>query len=232
LNFILKYQYIYRRFVIKHLAKIFARGEINKLAIALKMNTIEEIRNEIKKYFVPNGKINESKIIFSPNRKYRIETHSYTQSKPNCNWEVTKVEVFNVFEKKLLFSFFVNEGTFFHSWLTKEGIEYLLCAEDFCGGQTVMDLSNKIMSSYTTSEDGLIWMKHLLSPNQKLLAVLGCFWGTASFIRVYHFDKPMDLPLQIAYEPNWVGFDMVEWIDNKSLKVLKTENEYEVVELL
>jgi hypothetical protein len=79
--------------------------------------------------------------------------------------------------------------------------------------------------------DGLIWTKHLLSPDEKLLAVFGCGWGSAFFVTVYHFDNPMELPLQIAFEPSWTGYDIEEWIDNKSLKVKKTEDVFEVLEL-
>ena len=195
------------------------------------MNNIETVRNEIKEFFNPNSEIIETEIIFSPNKKYRVEINSYKQNKPDRNWEVTKVEIFNEPEQKMIFSFFVNEGTFYYSWVTKEKIEYLLCAEDLCGGQTIIDLTNQKMSSYSLNNDGLIWTKHLLSPDEKLLAVFGCGWGSAFFVTVYHFDKPMELPFQIAYEPSWTGYDIEEWIDNKSLKVKKTEEEFEVLEL-
>jgi hypothetical protein len=195
------------------------------------MNNIEIVRNEIKEFFNADSQIIENEIIFSPSGKYRVETNSYKQNKPDRNWEVTKVEIFNESQQKIIFSFFVNEGTFYYSWVTKGQIEYLLCAEDLCGGQTVIDLTNQKLSSYSLNNDGLIWTKHLLSPDEKLLAVFGCGWGSAFFVTVYHFDKPMELPLQIAYEPSWTGYDIEAWIDNKSLKVKKTEDEFEVLEL-
>lgn len=195
------------------------------------MNYIETIRDEIKQYFNPNNAMGNSNETFSPNNKYRVETISFRQEKPGCNWESTKVEIYQNDNSALLFSFFVNEGTFYHSWVTKNEVEYLLCAEDLCGGQTVIDLTNKVFSSYTTNDDGFIWIKHLLSPNKDLLAVFGCFWGSAFFVIVYHFDKPMDLPLKIAYEPSWNGYDIIEWIDNKTLRVEKSKDEIEILEL-
>ena len=167
------------------------------------MNKIEIVRNEIKEFFNPSSEIIETEFIFSPNGKYRVETNSYKQNKPDHNWEVTKIEVFYNIEQKNIFSFFVNDGMFYHSWVTKGEIEYLLCAEDLCGGQTVIDLTNRKMSSYSLNNDGLIWTKHLLSPNQKLLAVFGCGWGSEFFLTIYHFDNPMVLPLKIAFEPSW-----------------------------
>lgn len=196
------------------------------------MNQIETIRNEIRQYFNPANVIgNSSETFFSPSNKFRVETISFRQEKPGCNWEVTKVEIFQNDHPTLLFSFFVNEGTFYHSWITKNGTDYLLCAEDLCGGQTVVDFSNKTMSSYTTDDDGLIWVKHLLSPNEKLLAVLGCGWGSAFFVTVYHFDKPMELPLTIAYEHGWTGYDIIEWIDDNTLKVETQKDKIEILTL-
>lgn len=196
------------------------------------MNYIETIRDEIQQYFNPNNAIsNSNETIFSPNNKYRIETIRFRQEKPDCNWEATKVEIYLNENSTLLFSFFINESQFFHSWVTKNEVEYLLCAEDLCGGQTVIDLTNKVMSSYTTNDDGLIWENHLLSPNEDFLAVMGCYWATASFVTVYHFDKPMDLPLKVAYQPDWAGYDIVEWIDNKTLKVAKSKDEIETLQL-
>ena len=59
------------------------------------MNYIETTRNEIKQYFNPNNAIDNSKeSIFSPNAKYRVDTISFLQEKPGCNWVATKVEIF------------------------------------------------------------------------------------------------------------------------------------------
>jgi hypothetical protein len=196
------------------------------------MNNIDKIRKEILQYFNPDNEIiGSDEIFFSPSGHYRVQTKSFKQNKPDSNWNVTKVEVYETINNEIIFSFLVNEDTFFHSWVTKNETEYLLCAEDLCGGQTIIDLSNKKMSSFTTDDDGLIWTKHLLSPDEKLLAVFGCGWGSPFFITVYYFDKPMELPLQIAYEPSWTGYDMTEWIDNNSLRVKESENEEFILEL-
>ncbi len=196
------------------------------------MNFIETIRAETKQYFNPNNAIENSKeTIFSPNNKYKVETILFNQEKPDCNWVVTKIEIYENENSRLLFSFFLNDSHFFHSWLTKNEVEYLLCAEDLCGGQTVIDLTNQQMSSYTTNDDGFIWAKHLLSPNQDFLAVFGCFWACPYLVTVYHFDKPMELPLKIAHQPDWEGYDMIEWLDDKTLSVEKSKDETEIIRL-
>lgn len=195
------------------------------------MNYIETVRKEFEQFFNPDNPIIDREMFLSPSGNYKVETTSYKFDKPDTNIEISKIDVFNNNNSNLLFSFFINEGNFFHSWVTKNKTEYLLCAEDLCGGQTVIDLTNKSMSSYTTNDDGLIWTKHLLSPNEDLLAVFGCGWGSAFFVTVYHFDKPMDLPLRIAYEPSWTGYDIIEWVDNKTLKVEKSKDQIETLEL-
>ncbi len=194
------------------------------------VNRIEEVRNETHRYFNPDNKIeNSQETIFSPDGNYRIETTAFRLDQPDHNSEATKVEIYDESTLSPLFSFFVNEGTFFHSWIKKGSIDYLLCSEDLCGGQTVLDLTNKVMSSFTANEDGFIWTKHLLSPNEKLLAVMGCGWGTETFIIVYHFDQPMELPLQIAFEPKWTGYDIIEWVDNRTLKIKSTKDEIDLL---
>jgi hypothetical protein len=194
------------------------------------MNHIEKIRDEVQRYFSPNAEIPGSEeLILSPNGNYSVKTTVFRQTEPLSNLEVTKVEIYETQYFKLLQSFFVNCDTFFHSWVTKNKIEYLLCSEDLCGGQTVIDLTNNKMSSYTQNNDGFIWTKHLLSPNENLLAVFGCGWGTDYFVIVYHFDNPLELPLKIAYEPKWTAYDVIEWVDNKRLKVKNTSSSEESI---
>lgn len=187
------------------------------------MNNIEIIRKEVVEHFNKENLIPGTEEIFvSPDGKYRAETRMFRQTKPGCNWEVTEVEIFETQNSTRLFTFFVNYGTFFHSWVKKDDIDYLICAEDLYGGQTIIDLSNKKMSSYSPKTDGYIWTTHILSPDKTLLAVFGCIWGSPYFTIIYHFEDPMLLPLKIAYEPDWTGYGVIEWLDNKSLLVKDT----------
>ena len=41
----------------------------------------------------------------------------------------------------------------------------------------------------------------------------------------------MELPLKIAYEPVWGGYDILEWVDNKSLRVEKSKGDIEILTL-
>lgn len=190
------------------------------------MNHIEEIRKEITTYLDLNSKIKDSKsTINSPTKKYRVETSEYKQTKPDTNWEVTKVEIFDHPTGEKLFSFFSNWGTFFHGWATKNNVDYLLCAEDIYGGQTVIDLTNKKIESYSPGEDGFIGTDYYISPNAEVLGVVGCYWACPYVIKFYKFDKPMQLPLTEFYEVELKENldEKISWADNETI-VFKNEN--------
>ena len=107
------------------------------------MNNIEKTRAEIKTYFDSDQSVNGSQSSSkSLTGDYHLETIEYQQSKPDVNWTVTEVKVFNKKTKKIIFEFFTDYHSFFHDWLIKEEAEYLIGAEVLCGGQTIIDLSN------------------------------------------------------------------------------------------
>jgi len=58
------------------------------------MNHIEKIRAEIKAAFDHTQLTAYNKEIFvSPSGNFKLETANYWQTKPDYNWEVTKVEI-------------------------------------------------------------------------------------------------------------------------------------------
>jgi len=181
------------------------------------MNHIDKIRKEMQELYHPDNYVANSKeIIYSPNKDYRAETSVF--GRKDCNIGMTKVDIFEKNKSNLLFSFFVNEEAFFHSWIKKDKTEYLLCAEDLCGGQTVIDLTNIKMSSYSPNDDGFIWTDFHLSPNGKTLATIGCYWACPNVIKLFDFSDPMDLPLREIKELEISNSETIkEWLDNKTL---------------
>lgn len=190
-------------------------------------NRIEEVRDEIKKFFDQTKFVEKSQETFiSPNGRFRLETSEFLQTKDDVNWSVTKVEIFDNQSNARLFDFFSSDGRFFHSWLQTEKTEYLICAEDLCGGQTVIDLTNKQMSSFSENEDGFIWTEFHLSPDGKTLATIGCFWACPFVIKLYDFTNPLELPLKEIKEVDLIGSEkIIGWLDNNSFKTegIKTE---------
>jgi hypothetical protein len=192
------------------------------------MNNIEKERAEIRRYFDPQNFIEGSlETSYSPNNRYRLLSSSYRQTKPDLNWIATKVEIYDNSTDEKLFDFISNDR-FFHAWLTANDIEYLVCAEDMFGGQTVIDLTNKQMASYSPGEDGFIWTEFFLSPDGRTLATIGCIWACPFQIKVYDFSDPMNLPLPGVKEIDLIGSEtFAGWLDDKTFKTEGIETDYE-----
>lgn len=199
------------------------------------MNKINELRAEILKYFSSKSIINDSKkIFFSPNNNYRLEIIQYKQNKTEVNWIVTRVEIYDNISNKSLFYFYCDSDRFFYSWVIKNNIEYLICAENLCGGQTVVDLINRKLSSYSSGEDGFVSVEYHLSPNKDILGVIGCFWGCPYVIKLYKFTNPLDLPLTEIQEIKLLDNDeiFVEWVGNDAIKLRDKNIKERIVKVL
>ena len=185
------------------------------------VNNIEKIRTETQKYFETCQSIDGSDFNeISPSKNYKLETALYKQSKPDVNWEVTKVSISDLKTNEVFFDFFLDSSEFFHSWIMKDNTEFLMCAEVLCGGQTVIDLTHRKMESYAAPEEGFIWTSFNLSPSGNKLAVIGCYWACPYEIKIYEFNNPLVLPLaEIETIPLETNNDNIEWIDDQSFKI-------------
>jgi hypothetical protein len=195
------------------------------------MNHIEEIRADIKDYFDPTNLIECSvERSISPSGNYRLATSSFSQTKPNCNWVVTKVEIFENKLSEIVFSFFCNDDQFFYSWLEQADTEYFICAEDIFGGQTIIDLTSKKMESYSPKEDGFIWTDFYLSPDGKYLATIGCYWACPFIIKLFDFTNPLSLPLTELREIALLDNDeiILGWTNNETIRTKGIVREREI----
>ena len=198
------------------------------------MNQIDKIRAEVKAFFDPTKlKLDSREFIISPNQKYRLATSEYRQNKKGVNWNVTKVEVYDLPLEERIFDFFGNSSRFFFEWLNKDSVDYLICAEDLFGGQTVIDLTHRKMESFSPGEDGFIWTEFYLSPDGNKLATIGCYWACPYEVKIYDFNKPLDLPLKELH-----GFELLDaneqfvaWLDDETIKLKGMKREIEIEEL-
>ena len=189
------------------------------------MNYIEKIRAEIKEDFDEQTfQKGDFETFVSPSNKFRLDTTNFWLKEPN--WNLTKVEVYELISNEKLFDFFINESRFFYGWLTKNNIDYLICAEDIFGGQTVVDLTNRKMVGYSPKEDGFIWTDFHLSPDGKTLATIGCYWACPYVIKLFDFTDPMNLPLPEIKEIQLLQNNEIitAWLDNDTIQLSLSES--------
>ena len=197
------------------------------------MNHIDRIRTDIKKDF--NEKTfqkGDFETFLSPSKQFRLDATNFWSKE--LNWDLTKVEIYDQILNEKLFDFFVNESRFFYGWVKAKEVDYLLCAEDIFGGQTVVDLTNRTMTGYSPNEDGFIWTDFHLSPDGKILATIGCYWACPYIIKIFDFSDPMKLPLTEIKEIELLDNDeiILGWLDNETLQMkgVKREREPEYFE--
>jgi dipeptidyl aminopeptidase/acylaminoacyl peptidase len=190
------------------------------------MNYIEKIRAEIKRDF--NGQTfqkGDFETFISPCNKFRLETTNFWLKDPNR--DLTKVEVYDQNSNTKILDFFVNESRFFYGWLTKNNIDYLVCAEDIFGGQTVVDLTNKKIVGFSPNEDGFIWTDFHLSPDGNTLATIGCYWACPYVIKLFDFKNTMNLPLTEINEIRLLENNEIItcWLDGNTIELSLSETE-------
>ena len=197
------------------------------------MNHIDTIRIDIKKDF--NEKTfqkGDFETFQSPSGQFRIDATNYWLKEPV--WDLTKVEIYDQKINEKILDFFINESRFFHGWVTAKNIDYLICAEDIFGGQTVVDLTNRQMKGYSPNEDGFIWTDFHLSPDSKTLATIGCYWACPYVIKLFDFSDPLNLPLAEIREIELLDNDeiILGWVDNETLQMkgVKRQGEPEYFE--
>jgi len=192
------------------------------------LNYIETVRNEIRKGFNEETfQKGDIETYLSPSNHFRIDTTNFFSKEPS--WDLTKVEIFNIKLNEKLFDFFVNESRFFYGWVTTNNIEYLVCAEDIFGGQTIIDLTNRQIEGYSPNEDGFIWKDFHLSPDGTKLATIGCYWACPNVIKIFDFANPLQLPLKEISEIRLLDNDeiILGWLDNLTLQMKGIQRERE-----
>lgn len=192
------------------------------------MNYIEKVRAEIRKNFNENNFSKaDIELSLSPSKSYRLQATNYCSK--DTHWALTKVEIYHQSTNEKLFDFLVNHSQFFYAWLIKANNEFLICAEDVFGGQTVIDLHDRKIASYSPNEDGFIWTEFHLSPDGNTLATIGCYWACAYVIKIFDFSNPLDLPLKETKEIELIGNDevIVKWLDNETFCTKGFERVYE-----
>lgn len=149
--------------------------------------------SDYTKYFVPENHIATKDGIASPFGKWLVKISEYKTKKGCDNYSCAKILDSKTNEEILIA--YRNYPTFFHQWIIKNNIEYLMCSEAYMG-QTCLNPANKQKATMSQPKDeNFCWSgPWILSPDGKTLAVVGCYWGAPYEILFYDFSNPMEIP--------------------------------------
>lgn len=189
-------------------------------------NTIEETREWIHQHFIPElSFMVEKNVHILAGAKYYVFATEYHRGLPSqasivLGDEVrpvqsvvffTKIEVYkndtdeNATDEKIC-EYVRNEDRPLIEWIEKDGIDYLICPEDFLG-QSILDLTNRNLYSFSFENDAykehpaaeFIWRAVFPSLDKSKLAVFGSYLGSPWYTIVFDFSNPTSLPYPILF---------------------------------
>ncbi len=164
----------------------------------------------------------ERQEIVSPSGNFRLTLDSYSAG--SNSWEYTRGRVRRVGSRKIVADVKRNYSHFWHSWINhSNGDEYLLCGEDY-QGQTVINLTQGTVRNFFPDSGheglGFCWTSAYPSPDSKIIAVDGCYWGCPADIVFFDFSKPDELPyLEYLRVSNQIGCE--GWLDDNRFKLTR-----------
>ncbi len=194
------------------------------------MNFIYRIRQDIETYTPGSIALSEEKeTIYSPDKRFYFDATPIQMNVPNANWTTLLIEIFDELSKERIGRFIRNDDRYFYHWLESSNSYYLFLSEDYMG-ESLFDLNNKILYSYTVDhnkEEGFIWFDFIPSPDKSKIAIIGCYWGSELGVIVYDLAKLPQLPLPRLNEFISLDDAKIKWINNTELgfynRELKTE---------
>lgn len=194
-------------------------------------NHINDVRKRIRAAFSEQNIVDDAGQEFvSPNGRYRIKQTVFQQSVDKWNWRVSRIEVFDR-DGNLVSSFLIDDDNFFHLWILAGENEYLLYAENMCGGNSVLNLKTREIQSYSDGTDGFIFADYLPSPDLSRMAIVGCVWAHPYEVRVFDISNIESLPwpMVLKTELEEEESEDVIWVDNNTIRISEYPREGLVV---
>lgn len=142
---------------------------------------------------------------------------------PN-SWDYTRGRVQQAENKKVIADVKRNYVHFWHAWIQHANEnEYLPCGEDY-QGQTVINLTQSKVHNFFPDAGhegfGFCWTAAFPSPDSKILAVDGCYWGAPNDVAFFDFSEPDRLPYkEYLRVRSVVGCD--GWVDDNRFKLTR-----------
>lgn len=128
----------------------------------------------------------------SPSGRFRLEVRTY-RTRPNC-WCYSRGTVIRIADGAVVADVQRNYSNFHHSFVTKDGREFLVAGRSYMG-QTIVDLDRAEEWNDPKHPDGydgveFCWAASLLSPDGNTLLVDGCHWACPYEYRFFDFTDP------------------------------------------
>ena len=134
---------------------------------------------------------------FSPFGLFKVRIEEYAPIVKN-HWNFTQCVIINIKTNEEI-RVIRNYPNFYHNWIIYKGKEYLLCSQNYHGGMTCIDASNNKIYDYKP-EDTEKYIPYfcwsgpwVLSPDEKTLAVCGCYWGAPYEWKFYDVNESLIL---------------------------------------
>jgi hypothetical protein len=181
-------------------------------------NEIEDARASTARTLKSAKPVADASIVeVSPCGRYRLETQEFATDDGR---EVVVATVWRTEDAHELTTVQRNDSRCFYGWVQQGKKSFLLFPEDL-EGQTVIDLATGKVAGFTSRDNPFIWTEFHTSPDQQMLAVVGCYWACPYQVTVYDFRYPMELPLPRIAEFQLPENDakFVAWVGNAACKI-------------
>lgn len=128
----------------------------------------------------------------SPSGRFRLEVRAYT-TREGC-WCYSRGTVIRVADGAVVADIRRNHSTFHHSFVIKDGREFLVAGRSYMG-QTLVDLERAQEWNDPKHPDGydgteFCWTASMPSPDGRTLLVDGCHWACPYEYRFYDLTDP------------------------------------------
>jgi hypothetical protein len=184
----------------------------------------EDVLNKFDNRTLVDGS-NEHHI--SPSGLFTLDISEYRGS--DDSWSYSRGVVKEAGSSKVIADIKRNYPMFWYCWVKQEQGEYLLCGEDY-QGYNVIDLHNT-NNSFTFPSGalegmGFCWADVKPSPDGKILAVEGCYWGCPYELVFVDFSDPMRSPLPELQRFAYLGVTE-KWINEGEFRFTLYDDEDE-----
>jgi hypothetical protein len=147
-------------------------------------------RAEIARYFVDENVEGKPTVVMSPSGRFRLTIRSY-QIAPG-RWNYSRGTVTRAADGGTVCDIQRNYAVFHHSFVTKDGHEYLITGRSYMS-QTIVDLDRGRELEPTGDHyngGAFCWARCYLSPDGNTLAVDGCIWACPYEFCFFDFTDP------------------------------------------